>query len=152
MATKKGSKLNKSETVQVRFDPVLKMATEIAAGRERRSLSSFIEWAVEQAVKQSRVTRNHAGEEVSAWDIARECWANEPFNRLMHLAETYPDAMTIRERKIMQAIQFSEKFFKDTLEMIAIQEEAWDALGQYADDAMTLPELVARFREIRGPA
>ncbi len=53
MAAKRGGKLNKSESVQVRFDPILKMAAELAAAKERRTLSSFTEMAVEDAVKKT---------------------------------------------------------------------------------------------------
>ena len=46
-----GGKLSRSETVTVRLDPKLRFAAELAARKHRRTLSSFIEWAVEESVK-----------------------------------------------------------------------------------------------------
>lgn len=149
MASKRGSRLSKSESVQVRFDPILKMAAEIAAGRERRSLSSFVEWAVEQAVRQSNVTRDQAGDEITAWAVASECWANDDFSRLMKLAARYPDVMTIRERKIIDAINFARPFFDEDFSLLVANDDGWIALCQYADEVLTLPDVVKRLRKIR---
>lgn len=44
------SKLNRSETVTVRFDPRLNYLCDLAARAQRRTKSSFIEWAVAQAI------------------------------------------------------------------------------------------------------
>ena len=47
-----GSKLTRTEIVQVRLDPKLRYAAELAAIKHRRTLSSFIEWCVEEGVSQ----------------------------------------------------------------------------------------------------
>ena len=44
-----GGKLARSETVTVRLDPKLRYLAELAARKQRRTVSSFIEWAVEQS-------------------------------------------------------------------------------------------------------
>jgi len=46
-----GSKLSRSEILTVRLDPKLRFAAELAARKHRRTLSSFAEWAIEEAVK-----------------------------------------------------------------------------------------------------
>jgi len=46
-----GGKLNRSETVTIRLDPKLRYLTELAARQQRRTLSSFIEWAIDSALK-----------------------------------------------------------------------------------------------------
>ena len=56
MATKKkrptgGGKLSRSEVVSIRLDPRLRFGAEIAAAKCRRTLSSFTEWAIEEALK-----------------------------------------------------------------------------------------------------
>ncbi len=51
MAKSGGAKLNRSETVTVRLDPKLNYFTELAARSQRRTKSSFIEWAVAEALK-----------------------------------------------------------------------------------------------------
>lgn len=45
------TKLNRSETVTVRLDPRLNYLTEIAGRSQRRTKSSFVEWAVQEAIR-----------------------------------------------------------------------------------------------------
>lgn len=149
MTAKRGSRLNKSESVQVRFDPILKMAAEIAAGRERRSLGSFVEWCVEQGVRQVVVSRDGVGNEVAAWAVATECWARDDFSRLMNVAGRYPDLLTIGERKIIDAINFARPFFDEDFSLLLANEEGWRALTRYADDGCSLADVVRRLRQLR---
>ncbi|HRZ07458.1 MAG TPA: hypothetical protein P5102_15185 [Candidatus Competibacteraceae bacterium] len=149
-----GGKLNKSETVQVRFDPILKMAAELAAAKERRTLSSFTEWAVEQAVQQNQVARDKEGNPVNARQVAQECWDSNPPSRLSLLATRYPDLLTIRERKIMEAISWVHLFVGEVGDAAPIIEsllriEGWDDFCQYADDQISLEDVLTRLRTIR---
>ena len=41
----------RTKTIGFRLEPKLRFAAELAARKQRRSLSNFIEWAVEEAVK-----------------------------------------------------------------------------------------------------
>lgn len=148
MATKKGSKLNRTEIFNVRFDPILKWAAELAASKERRTLSSYTEWAVEQAVKQSWITRDTEGNQVDAWQVAQDCWSAEPIIRLANLARLYPDAMTIRERKIIQAKNWVFSSNED-LSAPMFYNEGWAVLCQYADDQISFPEVIERLRNIK---
>jgi hypothetical protein len=43
-----GGKLSRSETVTVRLDPKLRYLAELAARLHRRTLSSYIEWAIKR--------------------------------------------------------------------------------------------------------
>lgn len=140
-----GGKLNKSEAVQVRFDPILKMAAELAAGKERRTLSSFTEMAVDQAVKQSFVTRDAKGE-VNAWRVAQECWHTKPVHRLMNLAEQYPELLTIEERKLVQSARTALRF-NDPLQPVSsafagiILEMVWPDVIGYAEERIEVTKL-----------
>lgn len=154
MAKGGGGKLNKSEAVQVRFDPILKMAAELAAARERRTLSSYTEWAVEQAVKQSQVARDESGDLVSALQVAKECWSADAPTQLYVLSKSYPDLLTIRERKIVEAMNWVEQFVAglgnatDMVRMLLILR-GWADFGRYADDQITLEEVLLRLRNLR---
>jgi hypothetical protein len=154
MKTGRGGKLNKSEAVQVRFDPILKMAAELAAGKERRTLSSFVEWAVEQAVKRTLVARDEAGNPISAFQVANECWHHEDSRRLYVLAKCYSDLLTIRERKISEAINWTDQFVKglgddaDFVKFILISR-AWDYFCRYADDHLSLEDVIIGLRNAR---
>ena len=154
MATKKGAKLNKSEVIPVRFDPILKMAAELAAGKERRTMSSFTEMAVEQAVKQCVVARDEEGNPVNAWQVAYECWHVEPALRLNALASRYPDTMTIRERKIIDGKKYvagtSVQMSDDgKLVETILTKEGWEDLCLYADDQIDFAELISRLRAVQ---
>lgn len=150
---KKGSKLVKSESVQVRFDPILKMAAELAASRERRTMSSFTEIAVEQAVKQSVVARDKEGNPMSAWQVAYQCWSESSLDRLCLLAEYYPDLLTIKERKILRAIDllFSKSGAKNgqIFALLSGSNKTWETLCRYADSEITFDELLPETWEFR---
>lgn len=100
MAGKRGSKLNKSESVQVRFDPKLKMAVELLAARERRTLSSLVEWAMERTVKELPVTNDIQGKPVTAWQVADDCWDENHYYRIYKLSEEYSDLLTYEENRL----------------------------------------------------
>lgn len=151
MAAKRGGKLVKSEAVQVRFDPILKLAAELAAAKERRTLSSFTETAVEQRVHDVQVARDADGHPVNALQVARECWNAEPLVQLNNLANRYPDLLTIRERKIIDAKRLlcgSEFRQNDDGQIVEnlLLEQGWGDLCRYADGHITFAELRARLR------
>lgn len=45
-----GSKLSRSETVTVRLDPMTRYLAVLAGRNQRRTLSSYIEWAIQSAI------------------------------------------------------------------------------------------------------
>ena len=64
-----GSKLSRSETVTVRLDQKLRYLAELAARKYRRTLSSFIEWAIEDTFNRIMLSE---GPERSLADEAAE--------------------------------------------------------------------------------
>lgn len=104
---KKGGKLTKSESVQVRFDPLVKWAAEILAADQRRSLSSLVEWAVEKAVQQIDV---YCGSQekapLTAWDVAVKCWHINPVWRLYKLSENFPELLTFDDRNRWEIVRY----------------------------------------------
>ena len=154
MATKRrGSKLNKSETVQVRFDPKLKMATELLAARERRSLSSMIEWAVERAVSELPVTiSKNDGSPITAWQIVEECWHSEPYWRIKNLGEAYPGLLTHEERRlydlIIQVLWWClEERIPKGRQWVMVKV-LWSDIVQCADETISESDLLRLFREV----
>jgi len=97
-----GSKLTRSETVTVRFDPKLRYLTELAARKHRRTLSSFIEWAIEDSLTrvvlyrgsgyQGDVDRTVADETAKLWDV-------DEAERFVRLAIHYPELLTHQEQE-----------------------------------------------------
>src|ERR1700730_8829890 len=70
-----GGKLSRSETVTVRLDPKLRYLAELAARKQRRTLSSFIEWAIEENLKNihlddgSDSSKSIASQSAELWDV-----------------------------------------------------------------------------------
>lgn len=135
-AAKKGSKLNRTEIFNVRLDPVLKWAAELAAAKERRTLSSFVEWCVEQGVRKVAVARDENGGEASAWDVADECWRSSPAQRVDAIAGRYRDALTLKERKLIHAmiVLRNDHAINATSATLYYNEDVWRALNRFADD------------------
>jgi hypothetical protein len=97
-----GGKLARSETVTVRLDPKLRYLAELAARRQRRTLSSFIEWAIEENLKNicldDRDRQSIASQSAELWDV------DEP-DRFAKLALTHPDMLTHDEQVLWKLIR-----------------------------------------------
>jgi hypothetical protein len=79
-----GGKLSRSEVVTVRLDPKTRYLAELAARRQRRTLSSYMEWVVVeslvQLIEQERTTHG-----VNR-DVIEELWDVDDCDRLVKLA------------------------------------------------------------------
>lgn len=159
-----GSKLNRSETVTIRLDPKLRYLTELAARKQRRTVSSFIEWAIERAID-SVVLREHdnygRGTEESLGDRAEELWDTDEPDRLAKLGLLYPELLTHDEQVLWKLIkehgplwlgkQDKDGYWKweikeDSLVLPRLRE-LWDTLKQVATgeaDKSALPKWTER--------
>jgi len=99
---KGGGKLARSETVTVRLDPKLRYLAELAARRQRRTLSSYIEWAIEDSLKHFSLDLNGnttlAGEAEDLWDV-------DEADRFARLALKHPDLLTHEEQVLWKLIR-----------------------------------------------
>ena len=93
-----GGKLSRSETVTVRLDPKLRYLASLAARKQRRTLSSFIEWAVERVLREVDLGRGSIAEE------AYELWDVEEADRFVLLALHAPDLLTFEEQQLWKAL------------------------------------------------
>jgi hypothetical protein len=98
-----GGKLSRSEVVTVRLDPKLRYLAELAARKQRRTLSSFIEWAIEQSLADVKLTETStvADEAPSLWDVD-EC------DRFVKLALRDESLLNYREQLLWKRIQEHE--------------------------------------------
>lgn len=100
-----GGKLNRSETVTVRLDPKLNYLCELAARAQRRTKSSFIEWAVDEAMAQVPVAGTGFGDKrETIANLAGRLWDVDEADRLIALAEHAPFLMTHEEQLIWKVI------------------------------------------------
>jgi predicted HicB family RNase H-like nuclease len=87
-----GGKATRTDTVGVRLDPKLNYLCELAARAQRRSKSSFIEWAIEHALADVGIpgTRKNAQEPWSINDKQADLWDVDESDRLIALAGRRP--------------------------------------------------------------
>jgi hypothetical protein len=98
-----GGKLARSETVTVRLDPKLRYLAELAARKQRRTLSSFIEWVIEETLK--RVHFDEGEFSASVASAAAELWDVDEPDRFVKLALRYPDMLTHEEQVLWKLVR-----------------------------------------------
>jgi hypothetical protein len=105
-----GGKLSRSETVTVRLDPRLRYLAEVAARKQRRTVSSFIEWAVEEAL--SRVMLREEDPVLSVGGEGDMLWDVDEADRLIKLALRYPELLTHDEQVLWKLIKETSALWK----------------------------------------
>lgn len=102
-----GGKLSRSETVTVRLDPKLRYLAELAARKQRRTVSSYIEWAIEESLNFVYIDENQsiAAEAASLWDV------DDP-DRFAKLAIRYPDMLTHEEQTLWKLVRENGRLWK----------------------------------------
>lgn len=97
-----GGKLERSETVTVRLDPQLHYLAGLAARKHRRTLSSFIEWAVKNSFEDVEMYHGNGyngDESVFLKDMENRLWDVDAAERFARLAILYPDLLAHEEQE-----------------------------------------------------
>ena len=105
-AIRDGRGARKSEVVTIRLDPRLKYLAELAARRQRRPLSSYVEWAIEESMRHvwpSYETGQH-DHEPSFADVSSVLWDVDEPDRFVKLATRYPELLTHGEQVVWKLI------------------------------------------------
>jgi hypothetical protein len=106
-----GGKLNRSETVTVRLDPKLNYLCELAARAQRRTKSSFIEWAVAEALGSVILpeVQEHIDfdtyRDVSLKERASKLWQVDEPDRVIALALNAPALLNHEEQIIWRIVR-----------------------------------------------
>jgi hypothetical protein len=99
-----GGKLSRSETVTVRLDPKLRYLADLAARKQRRTLSSFIEWAIEDTLNRVIIEHDGPGSQSIA-DQAAQLWDVDEPDRFTRLALNHPDLLAHDEQVVWKLIR-----------------------------------------------
>lgn len=103
-----GSKLTRSETVTVRLDPKLLYLAEVAARKQRRTLSSYVEWAVSHSFQSVELEEADYGTETVYLSAkAYTLWDSDEAERFVRLCIEYPDLLTFEEQNRWKVIRDS---------------------------------------------
>lgn len=106
-----GGKLARSETVTVRLDPKLRYLAELAARKQRRTVSSFIEWAVEESLshvnlrEESGDSRDDYQRAISIAGMADGLWDIDEADRLAKLALQFPELLNHEEQVLWKLVR-----------------------------------------------
>ncbi len=100
----KGAKLSRSETLSIRLDPRLRYLAELGARIERRSISSFLEWALQDYLKRTPIAPENI-DSPTVMDRADSLWEVDESDRLVKLALMYPGLLNHEEQKIWRLIR-----------------------------------------------
>jgi hypothetical protein len=99
-----GGKLARSETVTVRLDPKLRYFAELGARKQRRTLSSFIEWAIEESLNHIRLSDHSTQAERTLADQTNELWDVDEPDRFAKLACRFPHMLTHDEQVLWKLV------------------------------------------------
>src|ERR1700722_17561165 len=108
----------KSETISVRLDPKLRYLVELAARRQRRTISSFVAWAVEDSLSRVLITEevdprgNSVGKSIG--EVAMALWDPEGPERLVRLALQYPELLNYHEQILWRLIRENRYLWKQS--------------------------------------
>lgn len=101
-----GAKTSRSEIVTVRLDPKMRYLAELAARTQRRTLSSYIEWAIEESLKQVDLPFADGEKDLSVdtASAAEVLWDVEESDRFYYLARALPGLLTHEEQILWKLI------------------------------------------------
>jgi len=99
---KKGSELTRTEKTMVRLDPRLKYLAELSARKQRRTMSSFIEMAVEQAVEKTILPLLNVR---SITEVSERVWSSDEMDRFFSLVRIFPDLLNYEEQQLWDLIK-----------------------------------------------
>jgi len=108
-----GPKAKRSETVTVRLDPQLRYLAEIAARIQRRTLSSYIEWAITKSLDMN-ILSDAPGDDRTVADMATKLWDVDEADRFVKLAINAPHLLNYDEQKLWKLIKENGAVWKGT--------------------------------------
>ncbi len=92
----------RTETIGFRLEPKLRFAAELAARKQRRSLSSFIEWAVDEAMDSVVLDSDS---QVTVRQALKDVWDPDEADRFVKLAAKYPELLNHEEERLWKCIR-----------------------------------------------
>ncbi len=111
-----GSRLNRTQTVTIRLDPKTRYFVDLAARKQRKTTSSYIEWAIENSFT------------TSLWDDTFELWDVDEPDRFVKLALKYPYLLTYEEEILWKLIKENGYLWKGRYN--AQSEWSWTVQNQ----------------------
>ncbi|MGC8495242.1 MAG: hypothetical protein ACP5SH_26295 [Syntrophobacteraceae bacterium] len=128
-----GGKLERTETVTIRLDPQLRYLAGLAARKQRRTLSSYIEWAVAESLKKVSLKEvdGMAGDYTdSLANEIGEMWDTDEADRFAKLAFAHPDMLSHEEQILWKLIRENGLLWRGHFDRNEPFEWTWKAAPQ----------------------
>ncbi len=115
--SRRSGKFTRSETVSIRLDQKLRYLAELAARKQRRTLSSYVEWAIDDSLSRIVIWE---GEEypggpltrTTIRDVADGLWDVVPADRFAKLALRYPFMLDHTEQIVWKCVTENGAFWR----------------------------------------
>ena len=135
-----GGKLSRSETVTVRLDPKLRYLAELAARLHRRTLSSYVEWAIKESLDSATVEPIGVDQQGVRYSIGHESeylWDVDEADRFAKLALRYPHLLSHEEQVRWKLIRECGYLWRGNYGPPPAQEWRW----QVVEDSLCFDRL-----------
>ena len=122
-------KLTKSEALALRLDPKIKYGLELLARKQKRSLTSVVEWIVHEALRTELVVEVRRPATLFSGNVSYEeyflddIWDEDPLARLIKLVDFDKSLMTFDEERCWDLILKNGYYWKGKLSASAY---TWD--------------------------
>ncbi|MGH8658508.1 MAG: hypothetical protein ACREV4_08555 [Gammaproteobacteria bacterium] len=129
----------------MRLDPSLRWAVELAARKQRRTVSGFLEWAAALALHEVEIE-----EKLSAKTASDKTFdALEP-DRLMRLALRFPELLNHDEQVIFKFVKEMPAFWREANGRaglnLTLVRACWELLQRVPDEQAPTPAEIAAIR------
>ncbi len=102
MSPRSGRFSARTEALAMRFDPQIKYMADLVSRQDRRSLTNFVEWAIDQALRQTQLTVD--GGHMAASDAKEFLWDIDEAERLRKLLKHCPGLMRYHDQILINEI------------------------------------------------
>jgi hypothetical protein len=106
----KASSQGKAESITVRLDPKIRYGLELLARKQRRTLSSVVEWALHQAIDNPESGLIETGTDGNPYNLLTTLWDVEEADRLYHIVTLRPNLLNFEEEKLTKIIRESDYY------------------------------------------
>jgi len=93
-----GGKLARTEVLTMRLDRRLRYLLEVVSRQQRRTVSSYIEFAISQAIEREQIRPSGSDVWTTVGSEAEYLWDVDEDERLKRLAQRYPHLLNFDEQ------------------------------------------------------
>lgn len=132
-------KAPRKDVMSLRIEPRLKYLIDLGARIQRRNLTNYVEWALEESLKGVPVTIE--GKESNLLEMSDLVWNTSEPARFIALATNFKDLLTFEEQKMWELIKYhpflftsppNKKFIISNIDTTKVIE-LWDLLNESKD-------------------